>query len=80
MKNQDEVGLKPLRALITLLSVAVLLCVSASAQENAAQKSRRVASASRTSRIRELVRIDQLKEVFQRNSGKVRLVALVSPT
>ena len=35
---------------------------------------------SRRGRIAQLHNVDELKEVFQRDSGKVRLVVLVSPT
>jgi hypothetical protein len=47
---------------------------------NAAQKPGRSATAARKSRSFELRSMDQLKQAFQRDTGKLRLVALVSPT
>ncbi len=45
-----------------------------------AQKSKRPAVARHQAAIPELHSIDQLKEAFERDAGKVRLVALLSPT
>jgi hypothetical protein len=66
-----------LRAALTLLA-AVLLGVSVS-EAKASQKPNRVSTASRKARI-QLRNIDQFKEAFQNDAGKIRLVALVSPT
>ena len=64
---------------ITLL-LGVILFGLGSLRSNAAQKPRRSASARRQAVIPELNTIDQLKEAFERDAGKVRLVALLSPT
>jgi hypothetical protein len=47
---------------------------------NAAQKHRRSPALSRQTRAPELGDVGQFKEAFQADAGKVRLVALVSPT
>ena len=66
-------------AAIALLLGAILFGLG-SLRSNAAQKARRSASARRQAAIPELNTIDQLKEAFERDAGKVRMVALLSPT
>lgn len=66
-------------ATITLLLGAVLFGLDPSTSSGA-QKSRRSASARRQAAIPELLSTDQLKEAFERDAGKVRMVALLSPT
>jgi hypothetical protein len=80
MRYQSEYHLNRLRRALALIFVAALLSVTSAAHQNAAQKSHRSRPASRTSRVHELVDVDQLKRLFQNDAGKVRLVALVSPT
>jgi hypothetical protein len=64
---------------IIIFSAAILLGVSGG-EINASQKPNRTAPASRRSRIPKLGNVDQFKEGFQHDAGKVRLVALISPT
>ena len=80
MRAQHNDSLKHWRALIAFVLASAILFASSAARGNAGQEHRRSSSADGTSRIHELVRVDQLKEVFQRDSAKVRLVVLVSPT
>jgi len=47
---------------------------------NAAQKRDRPAAASRRTPTPELGSIERFREAFQNDEGKVRLVALISPT
>jgi hypothetical protein len=60
--------------------LAAILIVGTLPSSIAAQKRGRSGAASRKTRAPELGRIDQFKEAFQNDAGKVRLVALVSPT
>jgi len=62
-----------------ILLTAILLSLSAD-RSNAAQKRNRATSASRKARALELRGVEQFKDVFQSDEGKVRLLALVSPT
>lgn len=80
MRDQHKHRLKQWRASIAFVLASAILCAGSAARGNAGQKPRRSTSAEGTSRIHELVRVDQLKEAFQRDRGKVRLVALLSPT
>ena len=64
-------------ALIVLAAILFGVCLPSS---DAAQKRSRSAATNRKSRTVELGRIEQFKDSFQNDSGKVRLVALVSPT
>ena len=64
---------------ILIFSAAILLGVS-SGELNASQKPNRTVPASRKSRIPKLGNVDHLREAFQHDAGKVRLVALISPT
>jgi hypothetical protein len=64
---------------ILILSAAIMLGVS-SGEINASQKPSRTATASRKARIPKLGSVDRFKEAFQNDAGKVRLVALISPT
>ena len=79
MKKQRADSLKHWRAAITSIVLVVGLFGSA-ATNVAAQKPGRRTAAARKSRIAELASIRQLKEAFENDAGKVRLVALVSPT
>jgi hypothetical protein len=65
-------------ALIAL--AAILFGINPASSISAQQKRSRSAAAVRNPRLSELVSITQLKEAFQRDAGKVRLVALLSPT
>jgi Tfp pilus assembly protein PilE len=80
MRDQYEYHPNRLRRALALIFVAALLSVTSAAHQNSVQKSHRSRAASRTSRVHELVDVDQLKKFFQDDAGKVRLVALVSPT
>jgi len=62
-----------------ILLAAILLSLSAD-RSNAAQKRSGSTSASRKARGVELRGVERFKDVFQSDQGKVRLVALVSPT
>ena len=70
-------GLK--RALIALLLGAALYGISP-LQASAAQRPRRLAPERHQAAITELRTTEQLKEAFERDAGKVRMVALLSPT
>jgi hypothetical protein len=61
-----------------ILSAAIMLGVS-SGEINASQKPNRPPTNQKV-RARKLGSVDQLKEAFQNDAGKVRLVALISPT
>jgi hypothetical protein len=63
-----------------LIVLAAILFGVAPPSSNAAQKHGRSAAISRRSRTPELGSVEQFKVSFQNNAGKVRLVALVSPT
>lgn len=61
-----------------LLIIAMFLGFPSCAGDSfATQKKRSVAKAGQ---VIELRRIDQLKEVFQRDAGKIRFVTILSPT
>ena len=77
MKTQRTGSLN--RELIALLAGAVLCGISA-LQTSAAQRPRRVTPNRHQAAITELRTTEQLKEAFERDAGKVRLVALLSPT
>jgi hypothetical protein len=64
---------------VLILLAAILFGVSADTC-NAALKSGRSTAANRRTRTPGLRSVDQFKEAFQKDAGKVRLVALVSPT
>jgi hypothetical protein len=61
-----------------ILLAAILVGVSAS-EINASQNARRYSTPGRKSRI-QLRNVNHFKEAFQNDTGKVRLVALISPT
>jgi hypothetical protein len=63
-----------------LIVLAAILFGVTPPSSNAAQKRGRSAATSRRSRTSELGSVEQFKVSFQNNAGKVRLVALVSPT
>lgn len=62
-----------------MLSAAILFAFSAETSK-AAQKRGRPTTASRKARAPELGSVAQFKDAFQNDAGKLRLVALVSPT
>jgi hypothetical protein len=63
-----------------LILFAVVLFALSADTGNAAQKPDRSAAVSRQTRTPELGSINRFKEAFQNDEGKVRLVALISPT
>jgi len=79
--KRHKTGGARLRVAIVLLiaSAAIPLSISAIATAGA-QKTRRPTARISEPRLVELRNIDQLKELFERDTGKVRVVALVSPT
>jgi hypothetical protein len=80
MREQHAHGLKLRFAIVALISSAVIP-FSISALANAGvQTTRRPQPRISRPRLRELRSIDQLQEVFQRDTGKLRIVALLSPT
>ncbi len=69
-----------MKNLTVLVFASIVFAVSLPAT-NAAQKHRRSTSAvSRRTRAPELGDVGQFKAAFQADAGKVRLIALVSPT
>lgn len=68
---------------LLLLTILTFLFFSSSGSSLAAPKQTRRTTtqlAKNAVRIIELHSIDQLQEAFQRDNGKVRLVAILSPT
>ena len=63
-----------------LIVLATILCSLTADTSNAVQKRGVSDSVSRKSRAPELGSIEQLRDAFQNDQGKVRLVALLSPT
>ena len=63
-----------------LIFLAVALIALSAETSNAAQKRGRSAAVSRQTRTPELGSVDRFKEAFQNDEGKVRLIALISPT
>ncbi|MEK6321887.1 MAG: hypothetical protein AABN33_09400 [Acidobacteriota bacterium] len=64
---------------VLLVLAAILFGLSADTS-NAAQKRSRSTASSRQSRITGPGSVDRFKNAFQNDTGKVRLVALLSPT
>jgi len=64
----------------TLILLAVVLFALSADTGKAAQKRDRSAAASSQTRTPELGSIERFREAFQNDEGKVRLVALISPT
>ena len=80
MKQKQPRGLVLCLAMATILACAV---IPQSAGENASanpREPRRSHAQSSRVRVALLRSVDELKEAFQQDSGKVRLVVLVSPT
>jgi hypothetical protein len=77
---------KPARRLRLCFAIATIVACTAipqSAGKRASANSlerRQSRTLNRRVRIAQLRNVDELKEVFQRDFGKVRLVVLVSPT
>jgi hypothetical protein len=69
--------MKRLWALIVLAAIAFGVSLPGS---NAAQKASRSTAISRNARAARLGGVEQFKEGFRYDAGKVRLVALISPT
>ena len=70
-----------MKNLKVLLVFASILFAANPPSANALQKPRRSTGAiSRQTRARQLGDVEQFKAAFQTDAGKVRLVALVSPT
>ena len=70
-----------MKNLKVLLVFAFIIFAVNLAPANAAQKHRRSSGAvSRQTRAPQLGDVEQFKAAFQTDAGKVRLVALVSPT
>jgi len=63
-----------------LILLAAILFAFSAETSNAAQKRRRSTTASRKAPAPELGSVAQFKDAFQNAPGKLRLVALVSPT
>jgi hypothetical protein len=63
-----------------LILLAAILFAFSAETGNAAQKRSRSTTASRKARAPELGSVAQFKDAFQDGAGKLRLVALVSPT
>jgi hypothetical protein len=63
-----------------LILLAVMVFALSADTGNAGQKPDRSAAMNRQTRTPELGSIDRFREVFQNDEGKVRLVALISPT
>jgi hypothetical protein len=64
----------------TLILLAVVLFALSADTSYAAQKRGRSAVVSRQTRTPELGNVDRFREAFQNDEGKVRLIALISPT
>lgn len=79
MREQQTDRLR-LRFAIAILIASAAIPLSISALATSGQKTKRPNPRIIRPRLVELRSIDQLRELFQRDSGKVRLVALVSPT
>jgi len=62
-----------------LILLAALIFALSAGTGNAAQRDRS-AAVSRHTRTPELGSVDRFREAFQNDEGKVRLVALISPT
>ncbi|HEX5735362.1 MAG TPA: hypothetical protein VF131_21205 [Blastocatellia bacterium] len=67
---------------VLLATVAFLVFLSHSSNSFAAQKQAKQKKpvVAKAGQVIELRRIDQLKEEFQRDAGKVRFVTILSPT
>ena len=63
-----------------LISVLAMVFVIGLPSTGVAQKRGRSIATTRNVRAPNLRSVDQFKEAFQNDSGKVRLVALISPT
>jgi hypothetical protein len=63
-----------------LILLAVVLIALSADTSDAAQKRDRSAAVSRQARTPELGSVDRFREAFQNDEGKVRLIALISPT
>jgi hypothetical protein len=75
MKQHRANRLRQLSAGIVLATLAIFFSDNALAQSRGGST-----AARRAPRVSVLRSIDQLKEVFERDRGNVRLIALLSPT
>jgi hypothetical protein len=73
-------GTEKRRNLLLVVSVVLLLLLGLDSAAPSAQKSKRSVAAPRRVDISEIHSTEKLKEAFERDTGKVRLVALLSPT
>jgi hypothetical protein len=89
LQKRARLGAKRMKRKLTRRDLAVLalvafLCIPPiSSNSFAAQKTgkqKRPLAVRKAVRVIELGEIDQLKEAFQRDAGKVRLVTILSPT
>ena len=69
-----------MKKLSALILFAVVTFALSADTGKAAQKPDRSAAVSRQTRTPELGSVDRFREVFQNDEGKVRLIALISPT
>lgn len=76
---QSERGKEMTKKWALIVLAAILFGIN-SPSNVAAQKRGRAAAASPKTRTPELGSVDQFKVAFQNDTGKVRLVALISPT
>ena len=65
---------------VTILLLGLAFAVSVALTTSGAQKPRRSAATRNQVVVAELHSVDQLKDAFERDRGKMRLVALLSPT
>jgi hypothetical protein len=72
-ENRANANLKPMALAIAALTFLFLVCDSAAAQK-------RPANSRNAGQLVTLSRIDELKDAFQRDAGKVRFVTILSPT
>jgi hypothetical protein len=77
MKLKQTNGNLALLAIVAFLVLSSYSSSSFAAQKKEKQEKPVVAKAGR---VIELRKIDQLKEAFQRDAGKVRFVTILSPT
>jgi hypothetical protein len=73
MREQRAHRLKRWVAIVTLIASVASFSINANAQ-------RRFHTSAGKARLTELRSVDRLKKTFERDTGKVRLVVLVSPT
>ena len=80
MRGQSGVHSRKVPAGSVLVLAAIVLLAGDATVSSAGQKSRGAAVVSRRVRRSPLQNVDRLKEAFQRDAGKLRMVVLLSPT